>query len=228
MKLFLCGGGSGNQILNALQKFASFLNKEKPILYIPLAMESKKYNDCYNWFENEIKIININNFEMVKTPYELSQKNLNEYSALYIGGGNTYNLLANLKQYDNFKKIQKYLENDGIIFGGSAGAIIFGKNIDGCLMDDKNDINLKDTTGYNYLNNYSILCHLNEKNFNKNLDYLQKYSINNKLIYLPEDNVIFIDDNNYIIIGESKYAIFENGDYKFYTSTNITNIIFDD
>ena len=29
MKLFLCGGGSGKQILNALYKFSNILNKKK-------------------------------------------------------------------------------------------------------------------------------------------------------------------------------------------------------
>ena len=75
MKLFLCGGGSGKQILNALYKFSNTISKEKPILYIPLAMESDRYDSCYDWFKNEIKIMNLSNFEMVRSSYELSQKN---------------------------------------------------------------------------------------------------------------------------------------------------------
>lgn len=86
MKLFLCGGGSGRQILNALYKFSDVLNKKKPILYVPLAMESKRYDSCYNWFESEIKIVKLNKFEMVRSSYELSQKNLEDYSAIFIGG----------------------------------------------------------------------------------------------------------------------------------------------
>ena len=150
MKLFLCGGGSGEQIRNALYKFSKELNKAKPILYIPLAMLNDKYDSCYNWFKSECEICNIKNFEMVRSSYELSQKDFNQYSALYIGGGNTYKLLYELQQNDNFNKINTYLKNDGIIFGGSAGAIIFGKNIDGCLLEDENYINLKDTSGFNH------------------------------------------------------------------------------
>lgn len=227
MKLFLCGGGSGKQILNALYKFSNTLNKEKPILYIPLAMENERYNSCYDWFKNEIKIMNLSNFEMVRSSYELSQKKLEDYSALFIGGGNTYKLLNELKQNNNYNKIKEYLKNDGIIFGGSAGAIIFGKDIDSCLLDDKNNIDLKDTKGFNYLNDYSILCHLKNKNFNKNLKYLQEYSKNNKLIYLPEDVVIFINNKKISIIGTSKYVIFKDGKYEFHNYANFkkdTNI----
>lgn len=226
MKLFLCGGGSGKQILNALYKFSNIINKEKPILYIPLAMEYKKYDSCFTWFKNEIKMLNLSKFEMVRSSYELSQKNLDDYSALFIGGGNTYKLLNELKQYDNYNKIETYLKNDGIVFGGSAGAIIFGKDIAGCLLDDGNNINLKCTKGFNYLNGYSILCHFKNKNFNKNLKYLQKYSIKNKLIYLPEENVIFINNKKISIIGTSKYVIFKNGKYVFHNFANFKKDMF--
>lgn len=173
MKLFLCGGGSGTNIITALTKFASVIDKTKPILYIPLAMDNIKYDSCYNWFKTELKLINLSNFEMIKSSKELSTKNLNNYSAIFIGGGNTYKLLYELKQNNNYQKIKEYLANDGIIFGGSAGAIIFGKNIDSCLLDDENNINLKDTSSFNLLNNYSLLCHLKTTKFNKNLKYLK-------------------------------------------------------
>ena len=221
MKLFLCGGGSGKQILNALYKFSNVIDKKKPILYIPLAMDSKKYDSCYEWFKNELKNINLDKFKMIRSSLELSKTDLNNYSALFIGGGNTYKLLHELKQNDNYNKIKTFLKNDGIIFGGSAGAIIFGKDIDSCLLDDKNEVNLKDTKGFDYLNEYSILCHLKSKNFNRNLKYLQDYSINSKLIYLPEDDVIFINDAKIGIIGTSKYVIFKNGKYVFHNFANL-------
>ena len=186
-----------------------------------LAMESKKYDSCYNWFESEIKIVNLNKFEMVRSSYELSQKNLEDYSALFIGGGNTYKLLSEIKQYDNYGKIETYLKKGGIVFGGSAGAIIFGKDINGCLLDDKNIVNLENTNGFNYLKGYSLLCHLKNKNFNKNKKYLEEYSKSNKLIYLPEDNVILIDNDKISIIGTSKYALFENGNYVFHNYANL-------
>lgn len=228
MKLFLCGGGSGKQVLNALYKFSNVLNKEKPILYIPLAMDSKKYDSCYEWFKNELANINLNNFEMVKSSLELSKKDLNNYSAIFIGGGNTYKLLHELKQNNNYYKIETFLKNDGIIFGGSAGAIVFGKDISGCLLDDKNNINLNDTRGFNYLNGYSILCHLKNKNFNRNLKYLQDFSISNKLIYLPEEDVIFINGSKIGIIGTSKYVIFKNGKYVFHNFANFKNDMVED
>lgn len=226
MKLFLCGGGSGSNIITALNKFVKVIDKTKPILYIPLAMDNIKYDSCYNWFKTELKLINLNNFEMIKSSKELSAKNLNNYSAIFIGGGNTYKLLYELKQNNNYQKIKEYLTNDGIVFGSSAGAIIFGKNIDSCLLDDKNDINLKDTSSFNLLNNYSLLCHLQKQTFINNLEYLKKYSIHNNLIYLPENNIIFIDNRKISILGNQNYVIFKNGQYMVRSFENFEEDIY--
>lgn len=220
MKLYLCGGGSSKQILYALLSFSNKLDKSKPILYVPLAMDESRYNSCCNWFKEEIKYMGLSNFEMVKSSEELSMKNLYNYSAIFIGGGNTYKLLNELKQNNNFEKVENYLKNNGIVFGGSAGAIIFGKDINTCLLDDGNTVGLKDTKGFNLLNNYSILCHLKNKNLKKNKKYLQKFSIKEKVIYLPEEDVILVENNKMSIIGNKKYMIFKDGNFEYHNFAN--------
>ncbi len=218
MKLYLSGGGSGKQNHFAYINFFRIIDKSKPILYIPLAMESTMYKSCYNWFKNEINSYNFDKFEMVKSSLELSKLDLNNYSALFIGGGNTYRLLSELNKNDNIFKIKKYLLNGGIVYGGSAGAIIFGKDIDGCkLMDEKNDVN---TAGLNFINNYSLLCHFNNNNLKLNKNYLTTYSKKNKLLFLPEEDVLVISDNSIKIIGNHKYAIFDNQKMAIHSPSN--------
>ncbi len=218
MKLYLSGGGSGKQNHFAYVNFFRIIDKSKPILYIPLAMESIMYKSCYNWFKNEINSYNFDKFEMVKSSLELSKLDLNNYSALFIGGGNTYRLLSELNKNDNISKIKKYLLNGGIVYGGSAGAIIFGKDIDGCkLMDEKNDVN---TEGLNFINNYSLLCHFNNNNLKLNKKYLTTYSKKNKLLFLPEEDVLVISDNSIKIIGNHKYAIFDNQKMSIHSPSN--------
>lgn len=227
MRLYLCGGGSGKQILNALSNFSKKIDKEKPILYVPLAMEESKYDSCYNWFKEEIKHMKLDKFDMVRSSLELSKKNLMDYSAIFIGGGNTYKLLNEIEQHSNSGNIMEYLKNGGTVFGGSAGAIIFGKDINCCLLDDGNNLKLKETTGFNLLNDYSILCHLNKKSFKRNCKFLEKYSKNQKLIYLPEEDVVLIDNNKISIIGNKKYVIFKNGKYAYHNFANLKKDMID-
>lgn len=98
MNLYLCGGGSGKQIKDAYNDFSKKIDREKPILYIPLAMSELKYDSCYKWFSNEIKCFNAEKFEMVRSSEELSKKDFSKYCAIYIGGGNTYDLLDKIKK----------------------------------------------------------------------------------------------------------------------------------
>lgn len=215
MEIFLCGGGSGKQISQAMKKYSKSIDKSKPILYIPLAMNSYKYDDCYNWFKKEIENVNLCDFEMVRSSQELSEKDFKDYSSLFIGGGNTYSLLYKLSEYKNLEKVANYIEEDGIIFGGSAGAIIFGKNIDVCKMEDKEEVQIKNKNGFNLLNDFSILCHFNEDNLKKNESYLFEYAKNNNIVYLPEEDVIHIKNNNIELIGEKDYIIYINGQKRY-------------
>ena len=43
---------------------------------------------------------------------------------IFLCGGNTYRLLAGLKASGCFEKIADYIRHDGVVFGGSAGAIL--------------------------------------------------------------------------------------------------------
>ena len=218
MRLYLSGGGSGKQNIYAYINYFKHLDKNKPILYIPLAMNSEMYNSCYNWFKKEINYFNFNKFEMVTSSLELSKLDLNKYSSLFIGGGNTYKLLKELKDNSNIDKIKEYLSNNGIIYASSAGAIIFGKDIDGCMLtDNKIDI---DTKGLNLINNYSLLCHFNKANLKLNKKYLNKYSKKNKLLFLPEEDVLVISNKHIKIIGNKNYSIFNNGNYKIHSVAN--------
>ena len=214
MRIFLNGGGDGKICEQAYNKLNQIIDHTKPILYIPIAMEKEKYDDCNKWIKNELRDIEIPYIEMITSGNELAKKCLSDYSALFIGGGNTFKLLKELKQSRSFEKINDYIRNDGIVFGGSAGAIIFGYDLKSCLCDDENEVGLNDINGFDVLNGYSILCHFtnrDEEKIKSNTEYLLQISNERKTIALPEEDTIFITNSNIEIIGNKDYFVFENG-----------------
>lgn len=214
MKVFLCGGGDGQQTVLANKRLNEVIAHDKPLLYVPLAMEQALYPKCLKWIENELKDVNFDGIDMVISKEELYGKNLYDYCAVFIGGGNTYKLLAELKTSGCFKKFSDYIKNDGVVFGGSAGAIIFGEDIESCKYDDKNECNLTDTAGFNVLNGISLLCHYTNNDAEKDLKstyYLSELSKKRKIIALPEEDTIFVNGKVIEVIGTRPWFRFENG-----------------
>ena len=218
MKLLLCGGGCGKKTIEANRIFNKIIDHTKPLLYVPLAMDENEhpYDSCFEWITGELSSVDIPRIEMVRTFEELASKNLSNYCAIFIGGGNTYKLLKGIKESGAFNKIKEYIDNDGILYGGSAGAIICGYDINSVLPMDDNDVNLKDTKGFNVLNGISLFAHYtNEETpelHEKYKKYLLDYSLSNEqVIALPEEDTIFINNGEFTILGTRPYYKFING-----------------
>ena len=114
MKLILNGGGDGNLVTSARQKLNELIDHTKKCLYVPLAWPDKSFDGCLEFITNELKDVDIPGIDMIKSGEELYNKNFNDYSFIYIGGGNTFSLLKDLKDSGSFEKIKEYLKNNDI------------------------------------------------------------------------------------------------------------------
>lgn len=214
MKVFICGGGSGEQTIRAVQRLNEVIRHDLPCLYIPLAMEANRYDSCYEWIRGELGSVDIPGIEMVRSAEELARKHLEDYSFLFIGGGNTFRLLSEIKRVHMFEPIQEYLQNGGAAFGGSDGAIIFGEDLESCALDDDNDVGLKDTAGFDVLGGVSFLCHFTNRIPEHDLrseKYLLEISKHRKVYALPEEDTLFLNETELEEIVERPYFIFEDG-----------------
>ncbi len=123
--------------------------------------------------------------------------------------------MKDLKDSNSFEKLKKYLlEEDGIIYGSSAGAIIFGKDLDSCNTDDDNDVNLENNNGFNMINGYSLLCHYTNRDIEsteKTKEYLIELSNIKPIFAIPEEDSIIVDNDVIKFIGSRPYYEFING-----------------
>lgn len=214
MKVFLCGGGADVQTVEANKRLNEVIDHSKPCLYIPLAMEAEMYDRCYDWIRGELNDVDIPGIHMVRSAEELAEKDFTDYSFLFIGGGNTFKLLRDIKVSGAFEKIKKYLEQGGVAFGGSAGAIIFGRDLEACVLDDPNDVKLTDIDGYDVLDGISVLCHFGNRTVGKDeasRRFLLDLSLRRKAVALPEEVTLFVNDDKVEVIGERPFYLFEDG-----------------
>jgi len=136
-------------------------------------------------------------------------EDIKDYDAIYIGGGNTYYLLNEIKSSHFDKLLKKYLKNGGLIYGGSAGTIIFGMNIQTASIgncSDTNHVKLKKFNGLNLVNNYSIHCHYRKSDDCELFKYVKKH--HNKVIALTKETGILIKDKKISVIGSKKAFVF--------------------
>lgn len=62
---------------------------------------------------------------------------------------------------NNWKReLGEYLENGGIVYGGSAGAIVMGGDI--ATVSEENEIGLSCSVALGFVPNLSIRCHFQE------------------------------------------------------------------
>lgn len=193
--LILSGGGEPEQVIPIDEFFASHIDKTKNVLYIPVAMEREvfTYEQCFNWFTDTYKLFGIQNIKMLT---DLKNAEISaDAAAVFIGGGNTYKLMKELHDSGFDKKLLTYLDKGGTVYGGSAGAMIFGKTIETEIHTGSHDHGLTDLSGLDRLNGYDLWCHYTSKDD----PLIAKY--HHPLYILSEESGLIIQNGEITSIG---------------------------
>lgn len=200
--IILGGGGDEKVAFDSHKYFYESLGSQKKVLYIPVAMDPNEHSwsSCFNWFNlafSEIGNISIN---MLTEFRGLSFDFLSQYEGVYVGGGNTFKLLNIFKSCDFDQLLIQYINNGGIYYGGSAGAIIMGKTIDTATDYDTNEVGLKDLNGLNLVDDYSIWPHYISDNKQIVTNWRKS---NGKVICIGEDSALIINNQNHEFLGDN-------------------------
>lgn len=203
--LFLGGGGGAEDSARLDEVFFNALSKDGKILYVPLAMDSANYSGGLEWFTGVVRLYSDTISIDMLTDQNADDVDLNRYNAVYIGGGNTFKLLDSVIKYGLAKKIKTFLQSGGLVYGGSAGAIIMGKNIKtAAAMDERGAY--EQENGLNLLHDACVACHWPETS-----EHVKKVARENKFkVYcIPENCGLIFDVNGSLlqIVGEGVETI---------------------
>lgn len=212
-RIYLSGGGNEKQLFPLDKFFFDTFPKNGSFLYIPVALRGNKlYPTAHIWMKSILEIHERNDIQF-ETADDLSKyrlEDLKNFDAIYIGGGNTWSLMQELMDSGFSQELISYIKNGGVVYGGSAGAIVFGKNID--THDDENKINLKDTSGFNLLSDYSVACHYTDKQS----DRFKDWAISHKspILCLPEETGLVFGNDSILCVGTKPCVIYLADDTK--------------
>lgn len=208
-KLILSGGGDEIQTRIIDEYFASMLNIDQRLLYIPVAMEAnvEAYNECYEWLTGVFRPLGVTCFEMWTDLDDKRLEDLRCFSAVYIGGGNTFHLLKKLKDTKFSELLSQYISEGGIVYGGSAGGIILGSHIETCALNDDNTTGMMDYSGLGCIGSYAIHCHYERGQEGFIHSLTSKW--NKPVIALSEETGIAVQGNQIKVIGKQPAHVFD-------------------
>lgn len=197
--MVLSGGGDIDQTFELDEKYFNLLGNYSKILYIPVALEiNPRANETYfKWFSSLLEKHDKGKIEIDFTMITGDGviPNLSLFDSIYFGGGNTYKLLHFVMTSGLNKKIQQYLASGGVVYGGSAGAIILGKDVR--TVENENIKKSPLNNGLDLLAGKSISCHYTQSEDDKLRKLAQ--SLQSEIIALPEDSGLITDSTGLII-----------------------------
>ncbi|HLO17051.1 MAG TPA: Type 1 glutamine amidotransferase-like domain-containing protein [Anaerolineales bacterium] len=213
MKVALGGGGGAADSRLLDEVFASWIGSQGRLLYLPCALRGiRPFESCLEWITATFAPLKITHITMWTDLSDHRGSELDQFDAVYIGGGNTFALLAELRESGFATHLTEYVRRGKAIYGGSAGAAVLGRDIQTVNYLDRNEVGLVETNGLDLTRGYAIWVHYQPQD-DKLIDaYVRKYQ--QPVIALSERSGIVIEEDRMRTVGfEPGYRF--NGQGKF-------------
>lgn len=161
LRLILTGGGDAPESRPLDKLFADWLGPHGRLLYLPVASSPKadRYAGHLAWVTSVFRPLGVTDIQMWTELENHAPAELDHFSGVYIGGGNTFRLLHLLRRTGFDAALRRYALPGGAVYGGSAGAIVLGADIASCERDDPNTVGLSDSRGLDLLGGHDVWCH---------------------------------------------------------------------
>jgi len=210
-KIALGGGGGAADSRLLDEVFATWIGSQGKLLYLPCALRGiRPFPSCLEWITATFAPLNIARISMWTDLSEHRGKELDEFDAVYIGGGNTFALLAELRKSGFEHYLREYAGRGKAIYGGSAGAAVLGRDIGTVNYIDRNEVGLVETGSLDLAQGHAIWVHYQPQDDDLIDAYVRQHQ--HSVIALSERSGIVIENEDMGSVGfESAYRFDRQG-----------------
>ena len=206
--IYLSGGGDKFKTFPLDKIFFGSLPKNGRLLYVPIALRERPrlYAGATKWMRGILSLHRRGDIKL-EVWRNISGKlfrDIERFDAIYIGGGNIWSLFREIKETGLDSKLIGYLRSGGIIYGGSAGAVIFGKKIS--AQRDENKVGWRNDRGLDLLGGYSIFCHYRASDRGELEGWARQN--NSNLICLSEGSGLIMIKKKMLCVGSRPCFVF--------------------
>jgi dipeptidase E len=160
VRIILGGGGSADDERPLHETFAGWIGPRGSVLYWPVALRDiRTFESCLSWMTGSFEPLGITDIHMWTSLSGHRESELDRFDGVYIGGGNTYSLLAELRESGFDRHLSSHARRGKAVYGGSAGAAVLGRDIRTVAHMDQNQVGLTDTSGLDLAGGYAIWVH---------------------------------------------------------------------
>ena len=209
-RLILGGGGDAPDSKPLDQLLLDMIPKGKQMLYIPIAWKGENFDGCYAWIKGTFGALGFQDIVMWTNLKGKTYEDIKSFGAIYIGGGNTFTLLDKMRKTKFLTALKKYIERGNTVYGGSAGAIILGRDIRTASFGgdaDANDARVRNFHGLNLLKDFTVQCHYKQEQDREITDFVQKTGL--VVIALPERSGLYVEDKHIQVKGFEPAVLFK-------------------
>ena len=157
------------------------------------------------WITGALERFEPSRIDIWTSPEGRVLSDLGDTDIIAVPGGDTFDLLDTLQSFGWLLVLRAFLDRGGLVYGGSAGAILMGNDIGIALEADPNDVGLQDTTGMGLLGELDVMPHYTEEL----LDFARAHHAKSSraVLCLPEPSGIVVKDGTIRSVGPEPVQI---------------------
>jgi dipeptidase E len=200
MKVALGGGGGAADSRLLDEVFAAWIGSQGKLLYLPCALRGiRPFQTCWEWITATFTSLNVTNITMWTDLSEHQGSELDEFDAVYIGGGNTFALLAELRKSGFDHHLREFVCGGKAVYGGSAGAAVLGRDIRTVNYLDCNEVGLVEMKGLDLAQGHAVWVHYQPQDDNLIDAYVFQYQ--QPVLALSERSGMIIEQDSMRAMG---------------------------
>jgi dipeptidase E len=181
------------------------------ILYWPFALSSPALDTASDWLaENLARYDYAGTFETWTTLRESDHSELYEFDLLFVGGGNTFQLLNEIQTYGFLEPVRTFVQRGGAYYGGSAGAVIACDDIAIAQGHDPNDVGLSDLRSLGLIRHLAVLPHYLTTDMQAAQQWAQDHRT--RLVGLPERTGLVVTPTTTLVVGQEPAWTFDRSE----------------
>jgi dipeptidase E len=208
LKILLGGGGSSEDERPLHEMLVEWTKPHCRFLYWPVALRGiRTFESCLDWFSSTFAPLGVTDITMWTDLTEHQESELDTFHAVCIGGGHTFSLLNELQERGFDRYLKSYAIRGRPVYGGSAGAIILGRDIQTARHLDTNIIGIPNTAGLDFAQRHAIWPHYEAENDESIFSYVREHG--HPVIALSERSGVIVDGDRLYSAGFERALRFD-------------------